>query len=107
MDTERIGKLAEWHGKSLKFLGANGIWLQYEDGYDYPWNPLERIQDAWMLVEKARMEYKFYLVDGMFGDGWQCAFYQGSVSSAITGQTAPLAICAAIEKLMEEKGDKP
>ena len=97
-DTDRIKRLAEWMG------------ISYDEGYHW-WNPLERIQDAWMLVEKAReLSYRFRTslgwTWGIQGE-WQAGFDKRINDETNQwwgyGVTAPLAICAAIEKVMEAK----
>lgn len=56
-DTERIKRLAEWMGWKFVLLGDGEPRIVDPNPnlpYGYiPWNPLERIRDAWMLVEKA------------------------------------------------------
>jgi len=114
-DIERIKKLAEWAELDGEWYGPI---FCIEDGLRH-WNPLERIQDAWMLVEKARVH-----PDGLWlsliykgtPPKW-CAEFRVTSFEAISrgalknndghfyaeAPTAPLAICAAIEKLMEAK----
>lgn len=72
---------------------------------DY-WNPLTRIQDAWMLVEKLRKDGYFVCIQG--GDEsvkgwWVCiADNEGSLSAEADDECE--AICTAIERLITERG---
>ncbi|MBF0102057.1 MAG: hypothetical protein HQK77_14235 [Desulfobacterales bacterium] len=115
-DTERIRKLAEWMGWQVRIVHScfnplfkgnlcicdgTRILMLFKD-----WNPYTRIQDAWTLLRRANeifaylevelMNFQFRLemeLEKMVVDRW----WQASE------QEMCMAICAAIEKLMELK----
>jgi hypothetical protein len=109
-DTDRIKRLAEWMGKraTRPFSQEGDIYLveEIKDGEVYTlWDPT-RIQDAWMLVEQ--------LVNKAFGIAllrysnltnknptWTCDINKLGFILVVHADTAPKAICQAIEKLME------
>ena len=125
MTEERIKRLAEWLGwKWPNFVILNGEVKHLPEGipayyeFYHNWDPITQIQDAWMLVEKAReLDYWFSVVyktkdiisEGGFGHEsppfWEARFrcIRGAVrpDGIAEAPTAPEAICAAIEKLME------
>jgi hypothetical protein len=124
---DRIRKLAEWMGWEED--GMNLCFWWDEKGCKYhpsDWNPFERIQDAWMLVERA--EKRGYVISFMDQLGydeeinnykmWRVEFMDLRAHErgeedrdkiwlgVFQAPTAPEAICAAIEKLMEEGKEK-
>ena len=66
-----------------------------------PWQPSQRIEQAWIIVEKLREEGFFVCIQGgddiTRNDWWvQIADEEGSVTTRAA--TAPMAICQAVLK---------
>lgn len=99
-DADRIKRLAEWLDKPYNIGMAGGVYIM---GCPLAWNPLVNIQDAWMLVEKAIQQYDFHLAYDCVCRMWRAYLLHTLPPSIAEADTAPLAICAAIEKLMEIK----
>lgn len=98
---DNIKKLATWMGWTW------GMWTpELHTWLDDDWNPYERIQDAWMLVEKLQ------------GDGriveirceslkWACYIGPYLGGRMALADTAPASICAAVLKLIDAKEVNP
>ena len=109
-DQERIKRLAEWMGFgpplwnkylvhretgepfSFQNVGQPGYIDFYRD-----WNPLTRIQDAWMLLSKCDWYQLHKRRDGMI----TCLVGRNCMNYAATDSPETAAICEAILKMME------
>ena len=112
-DQERIKRLAEWMGWHVE-QWADGEWICSSAGKItevHHWNPLKKIGDAWMLVEKARKD-SWWLSLAQYpskAGPWRASFSFGGMAVSHEPRfrseepTAPLAICRAVERLMEGK----
>ena len=111
--TELIKKLACWMGWEAPAKGQYWKYAGKPDGIDYftgymqpdakqgkIWNPLTRIRDAWPLVERVKENgYEFEIGYDLFEKRWWMRI--GSLFGI--AETAPVAICMAIEKLIGRK----
>ena len=119
MSDERIKRLAEWMGWKAYDLHEGRAWTTKQmwwvdsDGYYIEpvkgWNPLTRIQDAWMLLQAVRSKVIFSKRQQFF------ELLTSEISNEYPYSIAwpdalmflePKHICAAVEKLMEVKGGK-
>ena len=108
-DQDRIKRLAHWMGWHIEEWNTE-LWIFTDVSSELSyWNPLVNIQDAWMLIEKLKEKWAdldlYYAFEDQPGDGW---YFGIGMKNIYVGpyDTAPLAICAATEKIMECR-DRP
>lgn len=104
-DQERIKRLAKWMGWHIEqwsdsnwFCSSAGKITEVQH-----WNPLDRIQDAWMLVEKITSLPKTSIEAEKALNTKFMFWWQESNLWACSAKEAAQAICIAIEKLIEAK----
>jgi hypothetical protein len=99
---DQIKRLAEWMGWERSFFAPDsGSWRV--GGYimaSCDWNPFERIEDAWMLMEKLRESSPNGVsVFVNYAEEWCCEIN----SDESHAETAPQAICEAVLKLISQE----
>lgn len=119
-DQEKTKLLAEkimgWHSyKGWWYRGVDNSLCRSEDdplpgvdsAFAYAWNPLEKIADAWMLVQRLTSNVSngrvFYLSRG--DKGWSVTFgWQYGVTAGVTAveETVERAICECALKCIQE-----
>lgn len=110
---DKIKALATWMGWTVKKyrlpLEGTRIWIFRDDEpwiHLDNWNPLENIQDAWMLVEKIQEHPKNIGKDihiEALNGRWSvsCCYELGWWKDWVHGDTVQEAICAAALELIE------
>ncbi len=108
---KKLGEFMGWH------LGVN-LWTEDwfgEDGEfaEYPadpeknniWNPQENITHAFMLLDRARELYihTFERLENEVTFFWDCKIEIKRIDYKGSGRTRQLAICNAIEKLIDNQ----
>lgn len=104
-EQERITRLAEWMGWELQppdIDSPQGWWKNSPNELDVEeWNPVSRIHDAWMLIEKARrMLYQIHIGWSIYGE-WKVIFSSGIKDANGYSDKASEAIVNAVEKIIE------
>ncbi len=106
-DAERIKRLAEF----MRWEWIDPLHIKDENGefiFDgTQWNPLTRIQDAWMLVEKLVADNQFFNLQGNpnpnSSNKYEVWIYTEEKCVQSEAVTASEAICQTVFKLIEEK----
>ena len=86
-----------WVDESLDYK-----WVKPAQGWGH-WYPPESISDAFRVVEKMRTSYFKWFEMAHRPNGFTCNF-SGDPRHTEFAETAPLAICLAVKKAIEEMG---
>ena len=90
---------------------AEGAEMIMEEWYEKDWVPSisplpeysTQIADAWLVVEKLRKLALHFNLQNDFAGTWFAEFFQQGFHYGVIADTAPLAICLAALKAVEDK----